>query len=107
MVWSNVSLCSMLELAVILFQVCGVGSLCLNRLMPTTPWGDRGRIIFVVALVGLGIAGALCGRHDSEFALFAGGTMTVLLIGMTMGTGPSEPAGTIARLAGAETNLAS
>ena len=44
----------------------------------------------IVALVGLGIAGALCGRHDSEFALFAGGTMTVLLIGMTMGSGPIE-----------------
>ena len=107
MVWSNVSLCSLLELAVILFQVCGVGSLCLSRLMPTTPWGDRGRIVFVIALVGLGIAGALCGRHDSEFALFAGGTMTVLLIGMTMGGGPSEATGTVARLAGAETHLAS
>ena len=107
MVWSNVSLCSMLELAVILFQVCGVGSLCLNRLMPTTPWGDRGRIVFVVALVGLGIAGALCGRHDSEFALFAGGTMTVLLIGMTMGGSTSETSATVARLAGVETNLAS
>ncbi len=107
MVWSNVSLCSMLELAVILFQVCGVGSLCLNRLMPTTPWADRGRIVFVIALVGLGIAGALCGRHDSEFALFAGGTMTVLLIGMTIGGGPSEATGTVARLVRAETNLAS
>jgi len=106
MVWSNVSLCSMLELAVILFQVFGVGALCLNRLMPTTAWADRGRIVFVIALIGLGIAGALCGRHDSEFALFAGGTMTVLLIGMTMGGGPSEATGTVGRLAGAETNLA-
>jgi len=106
MVWSNVSLCSLLELAVIMFQVSGVGSLCLSRLTPTTPWGDRGRIVFVIALVGLGIAGALCGRHDSEFALFAGGTMTVLLIGMTIGGGPSEATGTVARLARAETNLA-
>ena len=31
--------------------------------------------------------GALCGRHDSEFALFAGGTMTVLLVGMIAGSG--------------------
>ena len=107
MVWSNVSFSSLLELAVMVFQVCGVGSLCLNRLMPMTPWADRGRILFVVALVGLGIAGAVCGRHDSEFALFAGGTMTVLLIGMTMGGGPSEATGTVGRLAGAETNLAS
>ena len=49
-----------------------------------------GKIGFIVALFGLGIAGALCGRHDSEFALFAGGTMTVLLIGMTMGSGSIE-----------------
>jgi len=106
MVWSEVSLCSLLELAVILFQVCGVGALCLNRLMPMTPWGDRGRIVFVIALIGLGIAGALCGRHDSEFALFAGGTMTLLLIGMTMGSGHTETTCTVGRLAVAEPNLA-
>ncbi len=107
MVWSNVSVCSLLELAVIMFQVSGVGSLCLSRLTPTTPWGDRGRIVFVVALIGLGIAGALCGSHDSEFGLFAGGTMTVLLIGMTMGSIASESTGTVTGLGRAETNLAS
>jgi hypothetical protein len=32
----------------------------------------------------------LCGRHDSEFALFAGVTMTILLIGLTMGNGTIE-----------------
>jgi hypothetical protein len=51
-------------------------------------WGRTG---FIVALFGLGISGALCGNHDSEFALFAGGTMTLLLIGMTMGSGATEP----------------
>ncbi len=65
--------------------------LCLNRLMPrSTRWSSRGQVGSIVALFGLGIAGALCGRHDSEFALFAGGTMTVLLIGMTMGSGSIE-----------------
>ncbi len=107
MVWTNVSLCSLLELAVILFQVCGVASLCLYRLMPSTAWADRGRVVFVVALIGLGIAGALCGSHDSEFGLFAGGTMTVLLIGMTMGSIASESTGTVTGLGRAETNLAS
>jgi hypothetical protein len=53
----------------------------------STAWASRGQIGAIVAVFGLGIAGALCGRHDSEFALFAGGTMTVLLIGMTMGRG--------------------
>ena len=83
----NVRLCALLELSVILFQVFGVAALCLSRLLPATRWAVRGRVAFVIALVGLGIAGALCGRHDSEFAMFAGGTMTVLLIGMTIGNG--------------------
>src|SRR5262249_1309730 len=62
----------------------------------STRWSSSGLAGLIVALFGLAIAGALCGRHDSEFALFAGGTMTVLLIGMTMGGGSiekTEPAG--------------
>jgi hypothetical protein len=85
------NLCAIFEILVIVFQVCGIMGLCLNRLMPrSTPWSFRGQIGSIVALFGLGIAGALCGRHDSEFALFAGGTMTVLLIGLTMGNGTIE-----------------
>jgi hypothetical protein len=106
MVWSSLHLCGVLELAVIFFQVFGVLALCLHRLLPATRWAERGKTGFILALIGLGIAGALCGRHDSEFALFAGGTMTVLLIGMTMGGGPTEAGGTVGRLARAETNLA-
>jgi hypothetical protein len=87
MVWSSDRVCAWLEVAVVLFQVSGVAALCLSRLLPATRWAVRGRVGFVFALFGLGVAGALCGRHDSEFALFAGGTMTVLLIGMTMGSG--------------------
>ena len=86
MVWSNVRIDGVLEIAVMMFQVFGVATLCLTRLVPATRWADRGRVGFVVALVGLGVFGALCGRHDSEFALFAGGTMTFLLIGMIMGS---------------------
>src|SRR5271169_7155560 len=85
------STCDIFEVLVMLFQVCGIMGLCLSRLMPrSTAWSSRGQVGSVVALFGLGIAGALCGRHDSEFALFAGGTMTVLLIGMTMGSGSPE-----------------
>jgi hypothetical protein len=87
---STVRLSDVLELSVILFQVFGVAALCLTRLFPASRWAERGRAGFVVALLGLGIAGALCGRHDSEFALFAGGTMTFLLIGMIMGSGPAD-----------------
>jgi hypothetical protein len=85
---THLALCAILEWLVMVFQVCGIMGLCLSRLMPrSTAWPYRGRISFIVALFGLGIAGALCGRHDSEFALFAGVTMTVLLIGMTIGSG--------------------
>src|SRR5882757_3110156 len=90
-VGSHLSVCAIFEILVVLFQLCGIMGLCLNRLMPrSTPWSSRGQVGLIVALFGLGIAGALCGRHDSEFALFAGGTMTVLLIGMTMGSGAIE-----------------
>jgi hypothetical protein len=90
---AHLSVCEVFEILVVLFQVCGVMGLCLTRLMPCSPrWTSRGQVGFIIALFGLGIAGALCGRHDSEFALFAGGTMTVLLIGMTVGSGSIEKA---------------
>ncbi len=102
MAWSNVSLSSVLEMVVILFQVCGVVSLCMTRLISVARWAERGRVIFVIAMVGLGIAGGLCGREDSEFALFAGGTMTALLIGMTIGNTSSEHTRTTVLHVGAE-----
>ncbi len=99
---SKLDLCAVLEMLVVFFQVCGVMALCLSRLMPRSAWSYRGKIGFIVALFGLGIAGALCGRHDSEFALFAGGTMTVLLIGMTIGSGTIDAAESVGAYAGTE-----
>ena len=90
MAWSNLRVDAVLEVVVMMFQFIGVVMLCLTRLVPETRWADRGRIGFVFALVGLGIFGALCGRFDSEFALFAGGTMTFLLIGMVAGSGTTH-----------------
>lgn len=90
MVLPHLGSCALLEILVVLFQVMGVLALALSRLSPSASWGILGRVGFVVAVVGLGIAGALCGREDSEFALFAGGTMTALLIGMTAGSGASD-----------------
>ncbi len=87
---SNFRVDAVLELAVMLFQFFGLATLCLTRLVPGTRWADGGRVGFVIALIGLGVFGALCGRFDSEFALFAGGTMTVLLIGMIAGTGTAH-----------------
>jgi hypothetical protein len=90
MAWSTLRIDAVLEVVVMMFQVFGVATLCLTRLVPETRWADRGRVGFVFALVGLGVFGAICGRFDSEFALFAGGTMTVLLIGMIVGSGTTH-----------------
>lgn len=87
MVMTSLRACAWLEITVMMLQVMGVAALCLSRLAPASRWSERGRLGFVLAMIGLGVAGALCGRHDSEFALFAGGTMTFLLIGMTIGSG--------------------
>jgi hypothetical protein len=95
MVWTNVRLCAVFEMTVMLFQVFGVGALCLSRFLPARPWALRGRIGTILALVGLAVAGGLCGQHASDFALYAGGTMTVLLIGLTTGhgTNPNDSRG--------------
>ncbi|WP_165244695.1 hypothetical protein [Paludisphaera soli] len=83
---SHLNFCGVFEMLVMFFQTCGVMCLCLHRLTPHgSSWSGLGRFGLILALFGLGISGALCGRHDSEFALFAGGTMTLLLIGMTIG----------------------
>lgn len=105
MVPAHLTLCAVLELVVMAFQVIGVAGLCLSRLVPTSRWSGRGKVVFLVAMVGLGVAGALCGRHDSEFALFAGGTMTALLIGMTMGSGAVETTGPAGRRIVADATL--
>lgn len=82
------SCCGVFEMLVMFFQTCGVLCLLLHRLTSRgTAWSAWGRLGLIISLVGLGVSGALCGRHDSEFALFAGGTMTLLLIGVTIGGG--------------------
>lgn len=82
---------AVLECIVVLFQVIGVTGLCLSRLAQETRWAQFGKITFAVALIGLGVAGSLCSRHDSAFTLFAGGSLTALLIGMTIGSNPADP----------------
>lgn len=76
---------ALVECFVMIFQFAGLAGLCLSRLLPGTRWSGRGRAMVLLALVGLGVAGAISGRQDSAFGLFAGGTMTVLLIGMIAG----------------------
>lgn len=87
---SSIQLSAVLELLVVLFQVFGVLALCLSRFHAGPRWADRGRVGFLIALLGLGVAGALCGRNDSEFSLFAGLSLATLLVGMCLG-GHSDP----------------
>jgi hypothetical protein len=97
---------AVMEVAVMMFQFAGLAALCLCRLFPRSRWSNRGKVAFIVAMFGLGVAGALCGRQDSEFALFAGLTMTALLIGMTTGSGQADPIVTGRSMHRAETGLA-
>ena len=106
MVMFSVHVFAWLELAVMIFQALGVTGLLVHRLAATPRWAERGRNGFVVAVIGLGVVGALCGRHGSEFGLFAGGTMTFLLIGMTIGTGHVHATDARGTLSGAEPTLA-
>jgi hypothetical protein len=79
------------ESFVMIFQFVGVLGLLLSRLLPATPWARRGKLIYILGLVGLGFAGALCGSQQSGFSLMAGGTMTTLLVGMNLGTHATDP----------------
>ena len=106
MAWSNHRIDAVLELVVMMLQVFGVAMLCLHRLLPATRWAEKGRVGFILAMIGLGIAGAWVGCHDSEFALFAGGTMTFLLIGMIAGNSTTDANLPVAVRLGAEPSLA-
>jgi hypothetical protein len=82
------------ESLVLLFQVAGVAGLLLSRLLTRTAWAGRGKWILMFALVGLAVAGSVAGHHRSSFGLLAGGTMTILLVGMTAGTHTTPITGT-------------
>lgn len=82
--------CALVECLVMILQLAGLAGLCLTRLMPKSPWASGGRAVLILAMIGLGVAGAFCGQNDSAFGLFAGGTMTVLLIGIIAGGCPTE-----------------
>jgi len=96
----------LVECLVMVFQVAGLAGLGISWLAPTRAWGRRGRLMLLVAMIGLGVAGAICGRNESAFGLFAGGTMTVLLIGMLAGGPSHDPAGITGLVDGTEPRLA-
>ncbi len=71
---------------VMLFQFLGILGLLLSRLMPASIWARRGKLIFLLGLIGLGFAGVLSGSQPTGSSLMAGGTITALLVGMNLGT---------------------
>jgi hypothetical protein len=79
-----------LELAVVLLQVVGVGAFCLSRLVASPRWCDVGTRVLTAAVLGLGMSGTLCAWYGSDFALFAGGAMAVLLILVILHHGPAH-----------------
>jgi hypothetical protein len=106
MEWFSVGVCNVLEFSIVLLQVFGVAALCLCRLLPGSRWSARGQSAVVATMILLAAAGAVCGRHDSEFALFAGGTLTALLIGLTTGGASAQMAGPPGLVAGGDAPLA-
>ncbi len=79
LVLHNARMRAWLELSVVLLQAVAVSTLCVNHLFPSTAWARCGRLGFALAMIGLGVVGTLCAGYASEFALFAGGTMAILL----------------------------
>lgn len=77
---------SVLNVSVVVLQVAGVASLLLASFVPGGRLARRGRFGFVMAIIGLGIVGSLCAWYGSEFALFSGGSMAVLLNGAILGS---------------------
>ncbi len=81
------------ESLVMLFQVVGLATLIFSRLLPSGRWTRRCKAMFIMALLGLGMAGAICAHHRSSMGLFAGGSVTFLLVGMIAGSHTAAPLG--------------
>lgn len=67
-----------LEVLVMAFQVVGVLALGWLKLAPGSVRAEWG---MMAAQLGLGVAGASCAGFESGFALYAGFTLIVLLLG--------------------------
>jgi hypothetical protein len=73
------------ESLVMLFQMVALTTLVLARLLPRHRWTHFGKAVFTWAIVGLGVAGSICAHHQSTMGLFAGGSVTFLVVGMIAG----------------------
>ena len=78
---------SYLEMGVVLFQCAGVATLLLSRLFPNTHWANHGHSAFVGSMAGLGASGVSCAWYASDFALFAGCALAILLGIVILGDG--------------------
>lgn len=83
---------TVLNVTVVVLQITGLASFLLTSFFPGGQLARRGQHGFVTAMLGLGVAGSLCAWYGSEFALFSGGSMAVLLNGVILGSGTSHGA---------------
>lgn len=82
-----------LERSTVALQVLAVATLCLSRFLPACRGANATRRGFVASMVGLGAVGVGCAGYASPFALYAGGTMAVLLNVVIMGQQPKVMVG--------------
>jgi hypothetical protein len=75
------------EVAVMTFQVVGALTLAGIWLAPMGFRHDRQNALMLCTQVALGIAGGICASFDSRFALYAGATIVVLLLGVIFSAG--------------------
>lgn len=76
-----------LQYLVVALQLVAIAAFVLAQFGTATRWARLGRFAFVAAMIALGLAGILCAGYTSEFALFAGGTLAVLLVLANLGAG--------------------
>ena len=84
------SYCGLLFGATIGLQVLGVLSAGFAQLAQNVRIVAAAKVVFVISLLGLGTASALCGREESGFSLVAGATLAILLLAATMEISVSE-----------------
>ena len=82
-----------LERSAVALQVLAVATLCLSRFLRPCFGAEVARRGFVASMIGLGAVGVGCAGYASPFALYAGGTMAVLLNVVIMGHQPRAVVG--------------
>jgi hypothetical protein len=79
---SDIATRQAMEMTVMAFQVAAVLALAWSRLAPRSGAASGA---LLTSQVALGVAGSVCAGFESGFALFAGATLVVVLLGTILG----------------------